>query len=76
MKELIESIARIIEPIWFNGVVKMSHRFGQEQIDVHPLDNFPGQHLKYQETARTKAKEILTLLQNYMIPEGYICHPA
>lgn len=48
-----EAIARIIDPIWFNMIG-----------DRHALDNYPGQHKKYQADALAKADAILALDQH------------
>jgi hypothetical protein len=55
MKPLRERIARIIDPCWFDEIE-----------GLHGLDNYPGQHKKYQQRALEKADEILSLFTNYI----------
>lgn len=45
------AVAKIIAPEWFG-----------EANGRHVLDNYPDQHVKYQEAARAKADEIFGLL--------------
>lgn len=50
---LVNDVAKLIAPEWFNGVSNGSH----------PLDNYPEQHLAYQQRARDKAIKIIDLVQ-------------
>lgn len=49
---IIETIARAIEPDWFGEVE-----------GKHILDNYPGQHKSKQEAAKLKAAAVLTALE-------------
>lgn len=48
-----ERVARIISSEWFD--------------ENHVLNNYPNQHLKYQEQARKKAKEIINMVTNRVV---------
>lgn len=56
--DIIETIARIIDPIWFD-------------VNAPLLENYPGQAEKYQEAAREKARTIYReLMYQAPLPEG------
>lgn len=54
-EELIEKIAAILKPCWFGY-----EKYG---LTEPPINNYPGQHLKYQAKAREQAKEIIALVR-------------
>ena len=61
--ELIDEVAAIIDPVWFAPTFLMEWGGSIGEIQTHPFDNFPHQHVKYQEDAYAKAELIIRLVE-------------
>lgn len=54
---LVEALARALKPLWFDTLQD------PERGEYCVLDNYPGQHLKYQAAARAEANELVERLK-------------
>ena len=61
--DIVEKIARMINPEWFWPPELGPQETYEDGTPRHPLDNYKGQSLRYQERAKFKASQIIDLIR-------------